>query len=479
MSNIKIITNILLALVWTSNQPILSCNLVSHQKTDLTVCTDLENYTDLNYPSENNSIHRGTPSDFHYINRQPHKKWTKMIYIAADNDLFYFAWNNIRQLAQSAHPDINIIVFLSEPGIHKKTQIYLIEKNKATLLNKDNQEKLNSGDPQTLIGFCNWTIRHFPADDYFLDLWNHGTGLADIKYKAINPASLFVFNPSTLMLELDRNIRYLDMLDQFRIDDIKRGICFDDTYKSYLNNQDLDYALSVICKEGLNGKKLSIIGMDACLMAMVEIANICKHYAHIMVASQEVELGQGWRYDLALEPFSHGNLSKEEFACHLVRSYQEAYSNITSDFTLSAVNLDHFCNIESNINAVATLLLECIQHQRGQSVKYIIRQCRRHICFEEPSYIDVVSFYKRLLLNIDKFMLQSNNQLVAQLKEALEAGIKTIKDQVLANAFGSNLNHANGLSIYFPEQHMLKSYQATDFAQTNQWYNLITNYIMT
>ena len=475
---IETLTKILLITIFTINQIMVACDLSNYQQIDLNLTHNPTDYSQLECILEQTNSFRDLTSSYNNINRQPHKKWTMMIYIAADNDLFYFAWNNIRQLAQSAHPDINIIVFLSEPGAHKKTQIYLIEKNKATLLNKDTQEKLNSGDPQTLIGFCNWAIKHFPADNYLLDLWNHGTGLADIKYKAINPASLFVFNPSTLMLELDRNIRYLEMLDQFRIDDTKRGICFDDTYKSYLNNQDLEYALSIICKEGLNGGKLSIIGMDACLMAMVEIANICKNYAHIMVASEEVELGQGWRYDIALEPFARGNLSKEEFACHLVKSYQDAYSNITSDFTLSAVNLDNFSNIESNINNVATLLLECMQHQRGQSVKYIIRQCRRHICFEEPSYIDLISFYKRLLLNIDKLMLQSNNQLVAQLKEALENGINIIKENVLANTFGSNLNHANGLSIYFPEQHMLKSYQTTDFAQKNQWYNLITNYVM-
>lgn len=415
----------------------------------------------------------------HHAIRQPHKKWTMMIYIAADNDLFYFAWNNIRQLAQSANPEINIIVYLNEPGPHKKTQIYLIEKNKATLLNKDNQEKLNSGDPRTLIGFCNWAIKNFPADHYFLDLWNHGTGWAEVKYKAINPTSLFVFNPNTLMLELDRNIRYLDMLDQVEIDKIQRGICFDDTYKSYLNNQDLEYALAAICSEGLKDAKLDIIGMDACLMAMVEIANICKRYAHIMVASEEVELGQGWRYDSALEPFNSGlTVSKEEFARHLIKSYQDTYSSITSDFTLSAVNLDNFQTIEDNINHVATLLLECLQNQRGQSVKYIIRQCRRHICFEEPSYIDLVSFYKRLVLNIDKFVLQNNYHLVAQLKEALEVGTKLIKNNIVANTFGSNLSHAHGLSIYFPEQNLLNSYQKTEFAQTNQWYNMITYYNM-
>ena len=457
-----LLQKLLLLVIISSNIPTVAINVVSAQ-------------------SDNLSYDTFKNLDLTYSDKQPQtqKQWTLMVYIAADNDLFYFAWNNIRQLAQSASPQVNIIVYLSEPGQHKKTQIYLIEKNKATLLNKDNQEKLNSGDPQTLIGFCNWVIQNFPAENYFLDLWNHGTGCADVRYKAINPTSLFVFNPSTLMLELDRNIRYLDMLNQVQIDKIQRGICFDDTYKSYLNNQDLEYALSVICAEGLQGKKLSIIGMDACLMAMVEIANICKKYAHIMVASQEVELGQGWKYDAALEPFLKGlAVSKEEFAKHLVKAYKDTYSNITSDFTLSATILDNFQAIEENINRVATLLLECLQNQRGQSVKYIIRQCRRHICFEEPSYIDLVSFYKRLVSNIDKFVLQNNHHLVAQLKNTLEKGIKLVGENILANANGSNLNHANGLSIYFPEQNMLNSYQKTEFAQTNQWYNLITHYLM-
>ena len=417
----------------------------------------------------------------HTLNRTvAHKKWTCMVFIAADNELFYFAWNNIRQLAQNASPDINIIVFLNEPGAHKKTQIYLIEKNKATLLNRDNREKLNSGDPQTLIMFGKWVIQNFPADEYFLDLWNHGTGWAEVKYKAINPSSLFVFNPNTLMLELDRSIRYLDMLGETIDDDKQRGICFDDTYKSYLNNQDLDLALSTICTEALGGRKFSIIGMDACLMAMVEIAAICKKYAHIMVASQEVELGQGWDYDSALEPFRSpaGPVSKEEFAAHIVKSYQDTYSKITSDYTLSAIDLNLVYKLEESIDEIATLLLECLQNQRGQSVKYTIKQCRRNICFEEPSYIDLVSFYKRLLANTEKFTLQNNQHLIDHLKNALNRGIAIAKECIISNTCGSNLGHAHGLSIYFPDQGILNSYQKLEFAQTNQWYNFISCYSM-
>ncbi len=440
-----------------------------------TAQSSIANTTDILSVAQN-GFHKAVEG--HSPTSPTHKKWTIMVYIAADNDLFYFAWNNIRQLAQGANPHVNIIVYLNEPGAHKKTQFYLIEKNKAILLNKDNQEKLDSGDPQTLIDFCSWTIKNFPADDYFLDLWNHGTGIADGRYKAINPTTLFTFNPSTLMLELDRDIRYLDFIDQVQQDKAQRGICFDDSFKSYLSCQDLELALATISRDALQGKRLSIIGMDACLMAMIEVANICKKYAHIMVASEEVELGQGWRYDKVLESFSRGPVGKEDFAKQIVNSYYDTYCNMTSDFTLSAINLDHVTALEYNVNEVSMLLLECLQHQRGQSVKYIIRQCRRNICFEEPSYVDLCSLYRKLLQSIDKFNMQGGEQLIAQLKATLQEGIRLISNSVIANTCGSNLGHAQGLSIYFPEQQIISSYQRTEFAQTNQWYNFISHYIM-
>ncbi len=103
------------------------------------------------------------------IAQQSVRKWTFMIYIAADNDLSYFAWNTIKQLARVAAPDVNILVFLNEPDYQNpRTQIYLIEPHRAFLLNKTNQQKFVSGDPQTLINFCNWAITNFPADEYLL-----------------------------------------------------------------------------------------------------------------------------------------------------------------------------------------------------------------------------------------------------------------------------------------------------------------------
>src|SRR3990167_1155543 len=193
----------------------------------LTAANQIASYVDPDYAAE---LRARTP-----------RQWTFMIYIAADNDLFYFAWNNIKQLAKGANANVNIIVFLNEPGINKKTQIYLVEKNRAVLLNKDNNQKLDSGNPQTLIDFCSWTIANFPADEYLVDLWNHGTGPADRGYRIFNPSALFVLNPNNLMLELDRSVTYFGAAETAH-EERPRGICFDETYRSYLDNQKLQYA---------------------------------------------------------------------------------------------------------------------------------------------------------------------------------------------------------------------------------------------
>src|SRR5262249_30077087 len=51
---------------------------------------------------------------------------------------------------------------------------------------------------------------------------------------------------------------------------------------------------------GARGTKLEILGMDACYMAMGEIAYELRHEADILVAAEGPEPGFGWPYDRML-----------------------------------------------------------------------------------------------------------------------------------------------------------------------------------
>ncbi len=425
-----------------------------------------------NIPSALNNILK---SSYQISKQYPKKPWTIMVYIAADNDLSIFAWQNIKQMAQSANQNAHIIVQLNEPGPNKKTQRYLIDKNKAYLLNKENQTKMDSGDPKTVIDFCTWTRSMFPADHYMAIFSNHGSGIIDYGrgiIRLINTAEYFTLNPTTLMLELDRSIEFLENLKEEEKD---RGVCYDETHQSYLTNQRLEEALKSICT---NNFKFSILGFDACLMQMTEIANLAKPYADILIGSQEVELGPGWEYSKILKPLESRILNPVDFAKHIVHSYSENYINITNEFTLSAIDLKGMNILEANINEVAQILIECLVNQISSSVRNTINISKNNIGFEEPSYIDLMSFYQNLKNNLSRISLRDKNaELKNRLNNALTNGLNILRGIIIENVHGSKIEYAKGVSIYLPEKKIHQSYGKTNFAKSNHWLNLISNYI--
>ena len=278
------------------------------------------------------------------------------------------------------------------------------------------------------------------------------------------------------MLEVNRNIEFLETISQGH-----RGICFDETYKSYLTNKKVVTALSTITKK--MGKKIDLLGLDACLMAMVEFGLLVNPYCDLMVASQEVELGWGWNYATALSRFLHEPLTAENFAKEIVLSYQQAYKDITPDYTLSACHLKKLNPVNDNISNIAQLLMECMALQLNNSARTVIQYCRsRKQCtsFEEPSYVDIGHFYKNLSEHCNKIQLPEDKQFVlSQLKQQLSEGLQLINQSVFAKANGKNLAKATGLSIYFPlpTKQIHSSYLHSTFAKNNDWIKFLHRYL--
>lgn len=409
--------------------------------------------------------------------------WTVIVYMAADNDLRAFVEHNLSQMMSvGSNHHLNIVVHLDwYKNGQKMTKRCFIDKNRVIVLNNNDPktQQMDSGNPNTLISCCEWAVQDFPAEQYALILWNHGTGIIDPpSFKIINPAELFTFNPSTNKFELDRAIGFLDLL--YFMDHEERGICWDNTTGNYLTNEKFDYALKEICTNVLHGKKFSIIAFDACLMSMIEIANLIKNYSDIMIGSQEVELGTGWNYHKALSPIANGMTDKYQIATNIVLAFQRAYQNITNDYTQSAIDLTRITKLENNVHEFSQLLCRCLALQKNNSVKKAIKCARnKRICihFDEPSYIDLYCFYENFLQQLSSCVLKQNQELLGQLRQKLKEGQLLVQETVFSNTTGKNLNKARGLSIYFPDRHIRSSYPKTTFAQKNHWYNFLTTYL--
>ncbi|RTL06818.1 hypothetical protein EKK58_03840 [Candidatus Dependentiae bacterium] len=408
------------------------------------------------------------------------KQWTIIVYMAADNDLRNFAARNIQQMASvGSNHYLNILVHLDIKisATQKVTRHYYIADSASIYQMNANDpytQSMDSGDRNTLVKTCSWAAQDFPADQYALILWNHGTGILDpAKYKISHP-DFFVFDQENYIFRLDRSVGFIDFIEQGN-----RGVCWDDSTGNFLTNQKLNTALNYICHNVL-GKKFSIIGFDACLMAMVEVGNLIAPYADFMVASQEVEMGAGWDYQKTLEPFLHEAPTPANLAKNIVSGYQKTYNPLTNDYTLSAVDLSTISNVEKNVETVATLLLDAISKQSNNSVVNTLKMAASPsicTCFEEPTYVDLYDFYTNVLANLNRFKFKNNNQettmLISKINTALKNGQMLIPSTVFANVTGKNLSKARGLSIYFPQRTIHSSYPATPFAQKNSWFKLI------
>jgi len=405
------------------------------------------------------------------------------IYMAARNDLFPFAGRNLRQMQNVGSGDrLKILVHFDtqKSGQKRITKRLLIEKNQIIQFGPD--MSMDSGDPKTLMDFYSWQINNFPGKHIAI-LWNHGEGAIEPSLKqAINPSELFVFNPHSRMIELNRKIGFLDYLENYQnqLEQEKpKSICFDNTTGNYLTTRDIKNGFESLCKNNLNGRKFEAILCDACLMGAVEFACAIKECARYFVSSSEVVLGTGYDYSKLLLPLTQKDTNTHDFIKHVVKSFQSTYGRLTHDYAQSAIDLSKFSLLEDNTSKLSKLLIFGINNQKNDSVKDAISlSVNRNFCtqFDEPSYKDYGHLMLNLSKNVHKFQLsdaKKTQEFKSQLQSILNNGMAIIKEIVVENAVGKGLKDATGLSIYFPAKQIHNSYFNCEFAQQTSWLDFL------
>jgi len=413
--------------------------------------------------------------------------WTIVIFIQACNNLESFAHKNLKDMIKvGTKSGINILVELHKPG--EQSWRYKIERdsyNTEQVLSRASYPNIGN----ELVSTMQWAVNAYPANKYGLILWNHGSGVIDPQFNTLQP---YYMKNSPTKTTLSRSTRNKLPRD--------RGILFDDERQTYLNNKDLRTAIQTISTNILKGKKIDLVGMDACLMGMVEVAYQLKNHVQYFVSSQEFEFAQGWAYADLLNRLTQKTFNGEELSHNIVETYRNYYRSRTHYYTQSSVFIDHVQLLVDNINRVAETLLACKQ-QDPKGIGAIIQRAR-HQClsFSVPDYIDLHSFFyelHNLLINAqDKTFSPPNtparrlqyignlskpkveSSLIEHLKTQLTLGMQLVKRVVIANTTGRYLNRAQGISIYFPQKAIDESYMKTEFAKDCHWVDLVHDHLM-
>lgn len=371
-----------------------------------------------------------------------HKKWTILNYIAADNNLTEFQIKNINDMeAVGSDENTHILTFIdvgpeTKEGVDfKGGRLYHItqdndpKKINSRLL-KDYGSLVNSGDYKTLRDFIVYTVKNYPSEHIALFLNDHGGGFT--------------------------------------------GGMSDDSQGGSMSVPDLRKALEEAQK--ITGKKITILGFDACLMGELEVAYELKNCADYLLASEENEDGNGWPYTPILgnkvlpqvikalqEELKNSSFKITENPSELARKVVEVCSRHQDDIpTFAASDLTKIDGLKSAINQFAEAIIKTTEKE---TVLEAVKTAENYGGGWFP-YSDIHDL-GHLAENI------SSKTKDPKLKTAADNVSAALKKVVIANE-SHPIKHPNsqGLSIYAPRKqsdYMEKTYEALAFASDTKW----------
>ena len=265
-------------------------------------------------------------------------------------------------------------------------QRWIIKDRAISALDKNVGKKAMT-DPATLSDFIKWGTSKYPADRYFLVLWDHGGG------------SL-------------------------------AGYAHDEQYPNGTMTVD---EISKALKDG--GVKFDWVGFDACLMANMETAIAVEPYADYLIASEETEPGTGWYYTNWLSTLANNtstpttSIGKAIIDDFIQASYQSSSRDKT---TLSLIDLAEFSGtipgIFSEFSKEITSKIKSDDFQQIADARSVTRE------FASSTYIDQI--------DLIHFCKNIGTASASALAEKIQSCVKYNRCNNMTNAYG--------LSIYFP-----------------------------
>ncbi len=389
-------------------------------------------------------------------------KWTFLVYMAGDNNLDGAALRDIAEMARAGSTkDVNILVQLDriEDNLTRRFRI-----TRDGGFKKDCIESFgdtNTGDPQILYDFVKWSADNYPADRYALILWNHGSGWwEDAKSRAAGPAE-----------KKPRRRLFRQPVPQEHVNipapKEHRSICYDDTSGGdALDNRELRVVLAGIC--ALLGRKIDLLGMDACLMNMVEVAYQLRESVNVIVGSEIEEPFDGWPYaEILTRLTARSRQDATALARWIVKSYLLSYKGKDETVTQSALDVARIGEMTAMVDALS----ECLLAALGTDAKLIAAAWRQSPRFYDDNYIDLACFARNLRKKAGADLRAKADDVITALKAGKGRAI------LLQGKIGKEVRGTCGLSIYFPADRINPAYRTLDFCGDCKWVRFLERFL--
>ena len=380
-------------------------------------------------------------------------EWTFMVYVDGDNNLEGAGITDINEMEKiGSNSNLNIVVIFDRTPGYDTSNGDWTDTRRGIIMADSNPDIISSslqsvgeknmGDPATLTDFTNWAITNYPANHYVLVLWNHGGGWRsniDRINKEIASLKSLVASASPEQKK-SAQLRIVQLIEQKEKNEVLKEVCYDSTSGDYLYTSELRQALENIPTH------IDIVGFDACLMQMVEVAYELKSEASIMVGSEETEPSDGWPYDLILGDLSaNPTMTPAQLATVIVTRYGESYNGME---TQSAIDLSAMSGLATALNTFAGAIIST-----GSEWQSLFNARAAANYYNTADFRDLGGFLNAMA------QLATNPSVLAAVNQSRSA----LQAAVIANHSHPS-EGAHGLSIYLTN---LSSSPSSDYSAAN------------
>jgi hypothetical protein len=296
---------------------------------------------------------------------------------------------------------------------------------------------VNMGDPAVLKRFIDTATRQYPARRYALILNDHGLGWS--------------------------------------------GVCHDETHDDILTTPELRAALKQTTRRI---GPLELLGFDACLMANFEVFQSLGPFARVLVASEELEPGEGWNYvtllgKLQRDPSATGLEVGQMIAETFQEYFEHSDDSALSAITLSVVQSERLPLIAQAIDRLAAALRRQLAAAPDAAWLKLARARLRTVEFGRPdsaegaAHLDLVHLCELLAKEFPEGPVQ----------EACIRLTAAVHDAVVRNVHSPENPNSHGLTIFFPatrevfEDAIDVAYKEIEFSREGAWFGWLDDYI--
>ncbi|MGR0480874.1 MAG: clostripain-related cysteine peptidase [Candidatus Electronema sp. V4] len=433
-----------------------------------------------------------------------------ILIVGGDNDLNGYIEKDMQEMLAGMSGNMSVLCladYLDKPAevveLTKAEGIKLIESS-------DEWGELNTGDPEKLAEFLTRALITYNADTKIaIGFWSHGSGIFD----ATVPQSSSIMTElpdmmpivaseeqpmaSDIMLDLANNDQPVatDIIIEVVNEDSSIGtewpdmvlnvaseeqpqpcdMAVDFTNKDILTNKEAGKMLELAFnKAGFSDRKVNMIFSDTCLNGMVELLHEFAKYADVIVASEDLEPGDGWDYKLWFEKMAaEPPIDSVSWAKQAVAAFEESYKNKT-DFhpcTLGAFAADNIL-----VQAFKELIEAVDTH--GKKGWYWMRDAR-----ERTQRFDVLATYDLFHFTQNLTIILAEYGINADAVRAKSAGLASALQscRVHSVALGDKVRDSHGLSFWFPYERALfekeiATYSALSFDAYTGWTEYLKKY---